>query len=275
MSVIEKTQAAVRAFRQCPDTIKLPIGVLQPHPAQIKARPIIKRVVSEYAADMRKGAIFPPLIVQRNSDDENTYDVICGNQTLAAHVLNRKYGAEYETVSATVVEPMTVSEVLVFAYRSNGAHGVKNSSWTTKQVLWQLFELGCPKQVVADMLNISVDRVTEKAGMYVIVNGVECPIKSNWRHNKGKVVSEESYTEHKYKDTCQSDSSCAAQLLRHLKRPTEVSLDPETLKNLAQLPDAIKAFFNHKAVKAAVEAQAEAAKAAAAEAAKLAAARKG
>lgn len=204
----------------------------------IHVREIDPFTVSKYAQAMREGTVFPPLVLE-----SKTNRIVCGNHRYTAY--KRVFDPDFE-VPVEFVKFKSEAEIIRMAARDNASHGRPLDTWDMKRVALRLKDLGDTPEEIARTLSVPVRKISEWAGMTVVVIGKNgksryvAPVKRGLEHMAGKEIKTDVYEAHKAHDPGNSVRSLAAVITRHINAGLIDVDDSKTMANLGDLYEALK-----------------------------------
>lgn len=210
--------------------MKIKLSRLKMDPVLLDIRPIDTHVVSRYRQAMRAGARFPQIV----TDTKRV--IVVGNHQHAARL--EEYGKEFE-IDVVCRKFSGELERLETAIRSNVTHGEPLGSFSRKLAILRLEQLGSSPEAIAELLDVSPDRITRIAGMRVVVTGEKgetvMPLKHGLEHLAGGTMTAAQYNNHVARDRGIPARAQAEQLTRWLRAGWVDREDENTAEALAAL----------------------------------------
>lgn len=169
--------------------------------------------VSRYRIAMRAGAVFPRIVVNRE-----TMEIVSGNHTATAML------GEYGEDHVIEVEAKTYRndiEIIQDFARHNVGHGRPLDGWTQRKIAIALAEAGQSEQDIAKLLNVPVGHLQRWGDRTVIVIGRDkerkvMPVKGGVCVPTGKMTAKQ-YERHADADIGMSVAELASQLIERLE----------------------------------------------------------
>ena len=188
--------------------------------------------VSRYRQAMREGDKFPPLIITTDNV------IVAGNHRFEA------YTAEYpEThkVDVEVRKYKSDADIIADAVRDNARHGNPLDGISRKRAVMKLLQLGKKEDEISALFGVSVKRIVEMAGEFVIIRGNgKRPVKRGLEHLTGQTVTQKQYDEHDRSDRAMKVYSQCEQLIRWLENGWIDLEDPRNVDALSALAESIE-----------------------------------
>lgn len=214
---------------------KKPLSKLEQSSEILELRPVNPYFVSRYRQAMRSGSVFPPIVINKDNV------IVSGNHRYEAYM--KEYPTDHE-VDVEVRSYKTHAELIKDAVRENIDHGNPIDGITRKRAIQKLIELDEDKESIAQLLNISVKRVMDLAGMYMVVRGSgnnqeKVPTKRGTRHLAGKTVTKDQYDKHIKRDRGVSIRTQAEQIIRWLENGWVDLSDPAESEALMKLREVL------------------------------------
>lgn len=165
------------------------VGDLRKCPEIVAIRKIKLFTVNRYKQHMKEGCKFPAPVI-----DKKTNQIIAGNHIVAAYI--EGYGNDH-VIEVEVGEFSSLKDKIIYAIKSNIAHGLPLDTISRKRASKALQDLGVSKAEIADLLNIGVHRVEVWDAIGdVIIQGKPFPIKRGLEHMAGQRMSKADYVNH-------------------------------------------------------------------------------
>jgi hypothetical protein len=169
--------------------------------------------VSRYRIAMRSGAVFPRIVVNRE-----TMEIVSGNHTATAML------GEFGEDHAIEVDAKTYRndvEVIQDFARHNVGHGRPLDGWTQRKIAVALVEAGQSEQDIAKLLNVPVGHLQKWGERTVVVIGRDkerkvMPVKGGVCVPTGR-MTQKQYDRHADADIGMSVSDLASQLVERLE----------------------------------------------------------
>ena len=222
--------------------LKLQVSQLRFDPQLLELRPVNNVFVSRYRQAMREGSTFPRPIV---AEHDGEYTIVSGNHRVTAWL--QEFGDDY-TVEVEIREYISRKDLLTEFAKENSAHGNALSGFSRTKISLAMITAGANPEDVAQVLNVSVRKITEWAGHTVMVvgkkqkSGRPMPVKAG-ADIEGKTITEEQYAEHVAKDRGIQAHSLADQLSRWIRNDWIDATDTRTVTSLRELSEDIDAFL--------------------------------
>ena len=203
-------------------------------------RKIDTYTVSLYRQNMRSGAQFPPIIV-----DKKTGMIVSGNQRSKAYLA--EFGPDHEI--EVVVKPFkNRAEILKEFVSENLKHGRPMSGIEKRSAIIKLLNSNLPVAEISKLFNLPVKRIENWAGMSVMIVGNDGkeeprPIKRGIEHLSGTVMESGTYQQHINADRGIPCASQANQLTRWIHMDLINKHDDRSVEALKNLYDALGEFF--------------------------------
>lgn len=230
------------------------VGMLNVDPGLVRLRPINVHFVARYRQAYRSGKWLGPITV-----DADTMSVVSGNHRVTA--LMEEYGPDHE-ISVTVKKYKSRRELLQEFTQANLTHGIPLSGSSRRAITLELIKTGATSEEVAQLFGVAVNRVTEWAGMTVLVVGNQKAMKSNLKAGDspkpvsngeympvksgiepGITMNRAQYNDHWSKDRGVSAYAQSEQIQRWLRNGWINKDDEKTVKSLGRLRDELGKFL--------------------------------
>jgi hypothetical protein len=230
------------------------VGKLSIDPGLVRLRPINAVFVGRYRQAYRSGKDLGQIVV-----DADNMVVVSGNHRVTAML--EEYGPKHE---ATVVfkKYKNRRELLQEFTQANLSHGIPLSGSSRRAITLELIKTGATSEEVAQLFGVAVNRVTEWAGMTVLVVGNQKMMKSNAKAETspkpvsggeympikkgiepGITMNQAQYNTHWAKDRGVSAYTQSEQIQRWLRNGWIKKEDDKTLKSLERLYDELGKFL--------------------------------
>lgn len=208
-------------------------------------RPVNIYFVSRYRQSLRSGAIFPPVIIEKG-----TNRVVSGNHRVTMYL--QEYGAEHE-IEVIEREFKSEADVIRTFAEENSKHGNPLSGYSQKYITQKLLEYGEQPEVIAQVLNIPVQKIKKIGDMNFVVIGKNKkkeykPIKHGLEHKAGSTVNSKTYEVHKEHDRGVPAKSQADQLCRWIKNDWINIEDEGVMHSLANLYELLGGLFDKRKI---------------------------
>jgi len=218
-------------------TQKIKLGDLVFDERLIKLRPINIFFVSQYRQAYRGGHIFPPIIVE-----ENTNRIASGNHRATAMI--GEYGLDYE-VKVIVKKYASKKALLEDFVKENIRHGCPIDGITKKRLSIALINEGASLEELAVLFGVPVKRIIQMGEQTVVVIGVNgkheiLPVKKNF--DTLAELTKSQYDEHCKRDLGIPPAHLAEQLLRWFRNDW-IGRTDEHLAIMGELHEAIGRFL--------------------------------
>lgn len=217
--------------------MKIKIGKLKIDTELTRLRPINGVFVSRYRQAYRTGANMPLITIEAK-----TKKVISGNHRLTA--LLQEYGKNHE-IDVIAKNYSSRREMLVEFVHENTSHGNALDGISRRRLSHALLQEGMTTEEVAQLFNVSVQRVEQWEDFKVIVqdhgNQTTEFVKAGFKPKSG-VISKSEYQTHIKADRGLSVYAQAAQLTRWLDGG-HIELSKENVQALNALNLALNRFL--------------------------------
>ncbi len=211
----------------------------------VQVRSVKSYTVSAYAQAMKAGAQFPPMVLVR------------GDNRLAAG--NHRYYAYKQAKEPNDKVPCVYQEfendaaIIRFAAGDNIKHGRPLDTWDKKNIAYRLEKAGDSKEAIANLLNVSMEKIEEWNGLMVMVCGKRegkayeepRPVKHHLEHlakSGGKLTSEQ-YESHARGDLGVDPGTLARQLTRIIVSGKVDTGNEKAMFQLRALHEALAKMF--------------------------------
>ncbi len=183
--------------------VKMALGKIVVDPNYQVRKRVLSDKVSEYSRAMERGDDFPPMVIETGSNK-----IVSGFTRLAAY--ERQFDTQH-SVSVFVAEFDDDNERYVFALEENMKNGAPLISWDRENAVFEMRRRGFEDGVIAKVINWTVHRVVDVAGVKVVTFGarskkVRVPakegeiilcgdqaLKGGLDHLKGTTVNQDVY----------------------------------------------------------------------------------
>lgn len=219
--------------------MKKPLSELKQSEDILEIRRVNPVFVSRYRQAMREGDKFPALIITTDNV------IVSGNHRFEA------YTAEYpedHKVDVEVRKYVSDADIIADAVRDNARHGNPLDGISRKRAILKLLKLGKKEDEISALFGVSVKRIVEMAGEYVVVRGNgRKPVKRGLEHLTGQTITKKQYDEHDRSDRAMKVYSQCEQLTRWLENGW---IDLEDSRNILALSDLSEAIEKNLTVTA-------------------------
>lgn len=210
----------------------------------IQVREVEGHTASKYAAAMRAGAVFPPLLVEKG-----TNRLVCGNHRYYAYKRVLEPSDEVECEYRTFTDE---ADIIRTAARDNATHGRPLDTWDSKRITLRLQQAGDDLEDIAALLHVPVRKVETWAGQQVIVVGKKGkrklrrhePVKHGLEHLAGHEITEEQWQAHAERDRGVPAVNQATTLTRWIDNGWIDAANPRVIHTLEALKESLDRFLD-------------------------------